>query len=178
MPQEIILETYHGTVENDSGRCIYNLRLVHKVPLDKIDYKCAFECNGANKCNGSVNLCDFYIDSEDYYNQICALRARAKRKKDKEMLLTDGDMKCLDCIGTENKDCEQYVNVAYVVNEICGHKARVERKTRQNFPLIGLEENCAACLGDKNILTRCDNFYSMRDFHEFAALFEFASNAP
>jgi hypothetical protein len=172
MPQETTVNTYNGTREDNSGRCICNLRLMHKSPIALIDYKCLFECNGANHLNGSVNPCDFYIDCEDYYEQICALKVRAKRKEDKQMVLSEGDNKCLECTGVKNQNCEHYVNVRYVVDEICGHKPRIEKKSRKHLPLIGLENNCAVCIGDKHLERRCNKFYSLKDFREFDVLFD------
>ena len=90
------------------------------------------------------------------------------------MQLSKGDAKCLECSGKENQGCEHYVSITYVVDEICGHKIRVEKKTRTHLPLIDLENNCAACIGDKHLARRCDNFYSLKDFHEFKILFDFS----
>lgn len=173
---------YGGSPSSPVGRCIYNLRIQNKHPLEgNTEIKCGRLCNGSNRLNGSLNPCDFYIDAQDYFLEICAWQVRAKRRKDKyeslgEDALRPDEVKCFKCSATLEQGCNGYVNVKHIVDEICARKAHIENEIKRgNMPLLEQDkaEGCLNCSGKAND-HNCGGsagYCSMREIYEFWRIF-------
>ena len=184
----MLTDTHLGGFDSLSGRCIYNLRLVHKMPLEGLEIKCRQLCSGTNTgADGSLFPCDYFVDSEDYYQDSCAWNVRAKKLRNRiiakhgkfsQGFLQPAEDYCLSCNGTIDSDCQGYFNVRDVVDELCAHKSEIKIKLKKRVSLQGLETNCKTCLGKVNCRNCEDGFYSSRDLFEFKTLFLPVNSIP
>lgn len=181
-----ITESYGGSSCSNSGRCIYNLRLLHKIHLQgDIEIKCGQLCNGSSRLNGSLNPCDFYTDSEDYFLERCAWHVRAKRRIERHRFLNEESLgpeetNCLNCAADVNSgNC--YVNVKHVVDELCARKAHLENEKRRGKLLKDIKnlgDDCLNCLGKSNTKRCSGDYFSMRDLYDFQRLFPHVEPVP
>lgn len=171
-----------GSPSSPFGRCIYNLRLQNKFSLEgDTEIKCGRLCNGSSRLDGSLNPCDFYTDSQDYFLETCAWHVRAKRRKDRheflqEDILRTDEEKCLNCSATLEQGCSSYVNVKHIIDEICAKKAHIENEIKRgNLQIIEQinVEGCRSCPGKANS-HNCNGsggYCSMREMYEFWRIF-------
>ncbi|MEK6860061.1 MAG: hypothetical protein AABX54_04575 [Nanoarchaeota archaeon] len=178
-----VARTYGGSHNSPLGRCIYNLKLIQKIPLvGDTETKCGRMCNGSSRLNGSLNLCDFYTDSQFYFLEFCAWHVRADRIRVRHEFLGEDDLnpdeeRCLNCHATLEQGCSGYVNVRHVVDEICAKKAHLENELKRgNLPILEQYkgDGCAGCPGESQGPHDCQGssgYCSMRELYEFWKIF-------